>query len=116
MRPSAALLLCLTAALSAAAAPGPFSSAGLQGWVEQTFKDVPPVHYRLTRGGGVQVLEAKCRAGASGWLWRETVDLRRKPALIVVCPWSVLKYSNTGLLEHWIETTIHGRLNPSLVR
>lgn len=47
----------------------------------QTFKDVPPVHYRLTREGGVQVLEAECRAGASGWLWRETVELRRTPAL-----------------------------------
>ncbi|MCI0348900.1 MAG: hypothetical protein L0Z53_05685 [Acidobacteriales bacterium] len=68
--------MCLTAALSAAAAPGPLSSAGLQGWVEQTFKDLPPVHYRFTREGGVQVLEAECRASASGWLWRETVDLR----------------------------------------
>lgn len=81
MRQRRALLLALLVAPPAAAAPGAFSASGLQGWMEQTFAERPPVAYRLVHDDGVQVLEAACLAASSGWLWRETVNLRRTPVL-----------------------------------
>lgn len=81
MRQRYALLLALCVALPVAAAPGAFSSSGLQGWVEQIFKQRSAVHYRLVPDDGIQVLGAECFAASSGWLWRETVDLKRTPVL-----------------------------------
>ncbi len=74
-------LLALLITLPAAAAPGPFSATGLRGWMEQAFNERQPVRYRLVRDAGVQVLEADCAAAASGWLWKETIDLERTPIL-----------------------------------
>ncbi|MCI0749662.1 MAG: DUF3047 domain-containing protein [Nevskiales bacterium] len=61
--------------------PGLFSVAGLKGWETQLFKNKTPTDYRLTHDNGVQVLEAECRAGASGLIWKEPVDLTRTPVL-----------------------------------
>ncbi len=81
MRAFLAALLSSLIALPAAGAPGNFSADGLQGWQPQTFDDHRPVHYRLARDTGVQVLEADCHASASGWLWRETIGLQRTPIM-----------------------------------
>lgn len=63
------------------AEPGSFSATGLDGWVEQTFRDKKATRYRLVRDANAQVLEADCRASASGWIWKERVDLRSTPIL-----------------------------------
>jgi hypothetical protein len=67
--------------LAALAAAGLFSSTGLDGWTEQTFAGKQPTRYRLVRDSGVQVLEADCRASASGWMLRREVDLKATPVL-----------------------------------
>lgn len=74
-------LLSLLCAAAARAEPGQFSARGLEGWAEQTFRGRKPTEYRLARDAGVQVLEADCKASASGWMWKEKIDLRRTPVL-----------------------------------
>lgn len=76
----AACLLALSAP-AAFAEPGLFSSSGLEGWTEQAFKDKKPTQYRLVRESNVQVLEADCKASASGRIWKEKIDLARTPVL-----------------------------------
>lgn len=75
------LLVVLLSAFPAGAEPGPFSVGGLAGWTKQTFRGRAPTGYRLTRDAGVQVLEADCRSSASGWMWKEKIDLRLTPIL-----------------------------------
>ena len=74
---------CLLAlgAPTAFAEPGLFSVSGLEGWTEQAFKDKKPTQYRLVRESNVQVLEADCKASASGRIWKEKIDLARTPVL-----------------------------------
>lgn len=74
----AMLSLCAPAAW---AEPGAFSAGGLTGWTEQTFRGRAPTGYRAVPDAGVQVLEADCRSSASGWIWKEKVDLRSTPVL-----------------------------------
>ena len=74
-------VVAMLLAVSASAAPGLFSSEGLNGWVEQTFRNKAQTAYRLVQDGGVQVLEADCAKAASGWLWKESIDLKRTPLL-----------------------------------
>lgn len=64
-----------------AAQVGLFSVTGLDGWTEQTFAGKTPTRYALTQDGGTQVLEARCEASASGWIWKQKVDLGRTPVL-----------------------------------
>jgi len=71
------IVLLLVAAMPAAAAPGLFSGTGLQGWTPQAFSGKAPTQYRLAG----DVLEAQCRAGASGLIWKERIDLTRAPTL-----------------------------------
>jgi hypothetical protein len=61
--------------------PGLFSATGLDGWTEQTFEGKQPTRYRLVRDSGVQVVEADCRASASGWIRKQKIDLERTPVL-----------------------------------
>lgn len=81
LRVALQVLAGLLPAVPVAAAPGLFSSNGLEGWMKQTFTERAPVGYRLVRDGGVRVLEADCMMGASGWLWDEAIDLNRTPVL-----------------------------------
>jgi len=84
MRPLPLLLapcLALILAAPAMAGPGPFSSSGLEGWMEQTFTGRPRVGYRLARDGGGRALVADCMSAASGWSWDEEIDLARTPLL-----------------------------------
>lgn len=74
-------LLCGLPVAAALAAPGAFSLAGLAGWEAQTFKGKTPTSYELEQDGGVQVLQARCHDSASGYLWREKIDLRQTPVL-----------------------------------
>jgi hypothetical protein len=67
--------------LAALGVAGLFSVTGLDGWTEQTFAGKPPTRYRLVRDSGVQVLEADCRASASGWILRRRIDLGSTPVL-----------------------------------
>lgn len=75
------LMAALLLTQPAAAAPALFSATGLNGWVEQTFKDRAPTAYRLTVEDGSQILAANCAKAASGRLWQETIDLKRTPVL-----------------------------------
>jgi len=75
------LLLAALCAPAAWAEPGSFSASGLTGWAEQTFRGRKPTRYQLTQDAGTQVLEADCRASASGWIWKERIDLARTPVL-----------------------------------
>jgi hypothetical protein len=68
-------------ALAALCVAGLFSATGLDGWTEQTFAGKEPTRYRLVRDSGVQVLEADCRASASGWMLKREIDLRATPML-----------------------------------
>jgi hypothetical protein len=68
-------------ALAALGVAGLFSATGLDGWTEQTFAGKEPTRYRLVRDSGVQVLEADCRASASGWMLKREIDLRATPML-----------------------------------
>jgi hypothetical protein len=63
------------------AAPGTFSASGLQGWESQVFKKKTPTAYRLLDDAGVQVLEARCANSASGYVWKEKIDLTQTPKL-----------------------------------
>lgn len=74
-RALSALLLALAPA--AGAAPGLFSATGLQGWLPQAFDGKAATQYRIAGG----VLEARCRASASGLLWKEPIDLAATPVL-----------------------------------
>lgn len=74
-------LLAMLWTLPVWAEPGSFSVSGLGGWKEQTFKGRKATQYRLAQDSGVQVLEADCRASASGWIWKEKIDLRHTPVL-----------------------------------
>ena len=85
---SVALVLALCAP-AAWAEPGSFSASGLTGWAEQTFQGRKPTQYRLTQDAGTQVLEAQCQASASGWIWKEKVDLHTTP--ILLWRWKVAK-------------------------
>jgi hypothetical protein len=49
----------------------------LEGWTEQTFRGKERTAYRMNAG----VIEAECKASASGWLRREKVDLAATPHL-----------------------------------
>jgi hypothetical protein len=49
----------------------------LEGWTEQTFRGKERTAYRMNAG----VIEAECKASASGWLRREKVDLEATPHL-----------------------------------
>lgn len=60
---------------------GLFSASGLDGWSEQTFEGRKPTRYRLAKDSGVQVLEADCKASASGWIRKQQIDLERTPVL-----------------------------------
>src|SRR5688572_2138255 len=62
------LLVLGLGAPAALAQAGLFSATGLDGWTEQTFEGKKPTRYRLIRESGVQVLEADCKASASGWI------------------------------------------------
>jgi hypothetical protein len=68
-------------ALAALGVTGLFSATGLDGWTEQTFAGKQPTRYRLMRDAGVQVLEAECRASASGWILKRKIDLESTPVL-----------------------------------
>lgn len=59
------------------AEPGLFSITGLRGWTPQTFEGKAPTQYRIENGA----LEARCRAAASGLMWKERLDLSRTPIL-----------------------------------
>lgn len=74
----AMLALCAPAAW---AGPGLFSASGLGGWTEQTFSGRKPTPYSIVREEGVAVLEAQCQGSASGWIWKERIDLARTPVL-----------------------------------
>lgn len=74
-------MAALVASGAAHAAPGLFSLTGLDGWTPQTFRGKAPTAYRLADAAGARVLEADCRAGASGLIWKEPVDLARTPIL-----------------------------------
>lgn len=68
-------------ALAALGVAGLFSATGLEGWTEQTFAGRQPTRYQLVHDSGIQVLEADCRASASGWILRRRIDLGSTPVL-----------------------------------
>ena len=76
---------CLLSGLSPLlwAAPAAFSTHGLSGWQAQDFKGRVATHYQLTRDddAGAQVLHARCTRSASGYVWKEHIDLRQTPRL-----------------------------------
>lgn len=76
----ARLVLALCAS-EVSAEPGFFSVSGLDGWGEQTFRDKTATQYRLVRESNAQVLEADCKASASGRIWKGRIDLLRTPVL-----------------------------------
>ena len=59
----------------------PFSTGGLEGWEEQTFKRVPPTHYDLVQEDGRQVLHARSAQGASGRVFKQDLDVEARPML-----------------------------------
>jgi hypothetical protein len=78
--------LCAPAAIAQA---GLFSATGLDGWTEQTFEGKKPTGYRLIHESGAQVLQADCRASASGWMRKQRIDLERTP--VVRWRWKVAR-------------------------
>lgn len=74
---AAALLL----AAAAQAAPGLFSLTGLDGWQPQALRNKATTAYRVASDGGTRVIEADCRAAASGLIWKQRIDLARTPIL-----------------------------------
>ena len=81
IRRVAVFALFIGVAGTSLAAPGVFSVNGLQGWDPQTFKNKTPTPYRLIEDAGVKVLEARCDHSASGYVWKEKIDLTQTPKL-----------------------------------
>jgi hypothetical protein len=79
-----AIGLALSAALlagSAGAEPRPFSLYGLAGWDKKTFFGRDRTVYAPVSEGRVQVIEAQCDNSASGYVWRDKIDLKATPIL-----------------------------------
>lgn len=76
---------CVLASLAqiVCAGPAPFSTQGLSGWEVRDFKGRAATAYRLGEDGigGAQVLEARCARSASGYVWKEKIDLTQTPML-----------------------------------
>ncbi len=72
---------CLMFSASASAAPGLFSVTGLEGWEPQIFRKLTPTPYQLVKDGGTQVVQADCKASASGLISKHEVDLTKTPIL-----------------------------------
>lgn len=81
IRRVAVFALFIGATSASLAAPGAFSVSGLQGWEPQTFKSLEPTTYRLLRDAKTQVLQAQCSRNASGYIWKEKIDLKATPLL-----------------------------------
>lgn len=73
--------LCAGVAQSSEAGPGAFSITGLEGWQPQRFSRLDATTYQLIREGKTQVLQARCEHSASGYLWKEKIDLSKTPKL-----------------------------------
>lgn len=63
------------------AAPGAFSLTGLEGWQPQRFSRIEATRYVLVQDKNIPVLQAQCEHSASGYLWKEKVDLNKTPKL-----------------------------------
>lgn len=78
---AAALAGVLLASAVPARTEGLFSQSGLAGWEPLQFRGKAPTRYSLVTTDGARVLQADCRASASGLIRRERIDLRRTPLL-----------------------------------
>jgi hypothetical protein len=70
-------LICTLPLLAAGSSIGSFSSLGLQGWEEHSFKG--HTQYRLVEQDGSRVLRAESHGTASGLLFETEVNLTQTP-------------------------------------
>jgi hypothetical protein len=56
-------------------------AAGIPGWEEQAFRGKASTSYAFVKEGEENVIEASCRASASGLIRRQKIDLARTPFL-----------------------------------
>ncbi len=81
MKNFCAMALLCGIALPATATPGLFSVSGLEGWEPQTFRKLIPTSYQLVKNGGISVVQADCKASASGLFAKGAIDLVKTPIL-----------------------------------